>query len=229
MTNTPANLAFFQDILLQWFTNHGRKFPWRNETDPYRILIAEIMLQRTRASQVESVYVDFMKRFCDIDSVIMSKQEVISSFRSLGLPVRGQRIVDLSLILRKNYCGQVPQGKEELKILPSVGEYVAEAVRVFAFGKRGTVIDTNVVRIISRFFGLEAAGELRRNAGLMDICKMLSSCIGESEIKKLNWALLDFGALICKPCPLCDRCPLTKMCNYFKKKQGIDSVMGSGK
>lgn len=163
------------------------------------------------------MYVDFMKRFYDIEGVIMSTQDVISSFKSLGLPLRGQRIVDLSLILRDSYSGRVPQCKEELMLLPSVGEYVAEAVRVFAFGKRGTVIDTNVVRVISRYFGLEAAGELRRNPKLRDICNMLSSCIDEPEIKNFNWALLDFGAVICKPRPLCNQCPLSKKCIYFKR------------
>jgi A/G-specific adenine glycosylase len=158
-----------------------------------------------------------MKRFRDIHTVLKSKDDVITSFKSLGLPVRGQRIVDLSIILREKHSGRVPQSKEDLLVLPSIGEYIAEAVRVFAFGIRGTVIDTNVVRIVSRFFGLEATGELRRNSGLKDICDMVSSRIDASEIKNLNWALLDFGAAICKPRPLCNRCPLYKKCIYFKR------------
>jgi len=215
---SPGKISFFTDTLLRWFYRNGRKFPWRRESDPFRILIAEIMLQRTKAHQVAPVYIEFIKRFPTIKSLRCAKRNEINMFiLRLGLHWRTKMIAKMVQEINSKYDGLIPSERQELLTIPGVGDYISDAVTVFGFGGRRTVIDSNVIRLVSRFFGVPIQGEVRRNKDFVRFCQTLVNKLPSNRIKDFNWALIDLPALICIRNPRCQICPLSSKCNYFAK------------
>jgi A/G-specific adenine glycosylase len=186
------------------------------EKDPYKILISEVMLQRTRADQVLPVYQDFIQRFPDIRTLCSADSDEISKFISrLGLFWRTKLIVKMAEFLSKNYNDKIPSDRLQLLAIPGVGEYVADALLVFAFSKKRTVIDSNVVRVVSRYFGIPLQSEMRRKATFIRFCQSLADDLHSDKIREFNWGLLDHSATVCMPRPRCQKCPLAKRCNYY--------------
>lgn len=203
-------------LLIKWYRNNGRKYPWRKDRTPYRILIAEIMLQRTKADQVAPVYLSFLNEFPDPERLgKASKEEIAKYFLKLGL-IRRARLVELlgkELLARFN--GKIPRNRKELLSLPSVGEYMADALLCFAFDEDVAVVDSNVCRIIGRVFNLKARGEARRDPQFRQAVNKL---LPRSKAKEFNWGIIDLGALVCTPQnPSCDLCPLEPWCIYAKQ------------
>lgn len=212
-----SKIVFFNRRLLKWFARKGRKYPWREISNPFNILIAELMLQRTKADQVLPVYLDFMKKFPDPDSMMHAVADDLKSIHSLGLVRRSKVIVEMSKYLREGHGSLIPSSRDELLKIPGVGDYTADAMVVFAFNHRRTVVDSNVVRLVSRFFGIgNKKGEMRRNIAFVNFCQLLNDNVDDQNIKEFNWALIDFPAVICKTIPLCKICPLSSKCSYFK-------------
>ena len=209
---------FFQKKILKWFQTNARAFEWRKETDPYRILIAEIMLQRTRAEQVSPVYSEFIKEFQDLASITATdKKKVAKYFKKLGLFWRCNSVMTMAKYILEKYNGIIPVSRIKLLKIPSIGEYISNAILVFAFNQRITVVDSNVVRLVSRFFEFNnVRGETRRNKLFNEFCQKLVMDLEPSEIKNFNWGLIDFAHAICKPIPECSKCPLSGECMYFK-------------
>jgi A/G-specific adenine glycosylase len=222
MTEDSSNqkqTIFFQNTILDWFKENGRKYPWRIEKDPYKILIAEIMLQRTRVGQVLPVYKEFIKKFPDVQSVADSEEKDISFFISkLGLFWRSKLIKETAKNIIHEYKGKVPADRKELLKIPGIGDYIADAMISFAFNGKRIVIDSNVIRLVTRFFGIESTGEMRRNKKFIDFCQNLSNTLDSKNIHNFNWALIDHSAAICKPTPVCKKCPLSENCDYFKER-----------
>jgi A/G-specific adenine glycosylase len=206
------------DLLLEWFRRHGRDYPWRKEMDPYRVLIAEIMLQRTKADQVMPVYQLFLRKFPDPRALADANSEEIEGvFAMLGLKWRARKVRELARVLTSQYNGRVPCSREELLSLPGVGEYVADAVLCFAYGMEVAVIDANVCRVIGRVFGVKPRGEARRDSRFRQIARRL---VPPKEARKFNWAILDFAAIICTPQnPKCDQCPLQGLCSFYRAER----------
>lgn len=217
MSENRRNL--FVSRLLEWFKNHGRNYPWRRDTDPYRVLVAEIMLQRTKADQVLPVYRSFLKRFPGPESIVNAAPgEVERFFSMLGLRWRAERVRKLAKTLVLKYGGHIPKSRGELLSLPGVGEYVADAVLCFAYGKSVAVVDANVCRVIRRVFGLKARGEARRDPGFRRLADWL---LPRDRAKEFNWAMIDFASMVCTPRkPKCDRCPLSNICMHASKSGG---------
>jgi A/G-specific adenine glycosylase len=213
------SIIFFQKSLLKWYKKNGRRYPWREEADPFRILIAEMMLQRTRADQVVPVYITFVRRFPDVKSVYYAITEDISStFLELGLFWRLSLLRQMAGHILIRYQGNVPNRKEELVTIPGIGEYISDAIMVFAFNKRRTIIDSNVVRLVTRYFGIPLKGEMRRNKIFREFCQKLTSGLKSQVVKSFNWSLLDHSAIVCKPVPLCKNCPLSLKCQYYRMR-----------
>ena len=221
-----SKIKFFTQKLLEWFNCNARDFSWRRESDPYKILLAEIMLQRTKAEQVYPVYIDFISEFNRIDLLKnVNVISIIKYIKKLGLLWRSKKLLEMSNYIIENCHGEIPQTKEELLKIPGIGNYIADALLVFAFNKRKTVIDSNVIRVTSRFFGLNLHGEVRRNRKFIEFCQTLCNNLDGSEIKNFNWGLIDFSYLICKPVPKCNTCPLAKKCNFFNNNiEKIDII-----
>ena len=203
----------FHKSLLIWGRANYQNFPWRTFTDPYKILVAEIMLHRTKAKQVVPIYLDFIKRFPEIKSINSSNQIIIYSlFYPLGLRWRSKLFVEMCQIINDKCNSNIPSDKQLLVSLPGVSEYIACAVRCFAWKFPEALIDTNTVRIIARLNNIEITDSLRRRK---DFMKLLSELIYISEPDAYNFALIDLAHLICLPKnPNCPNCPIKTICLY---------------
>lgn len=208
---------FFHSII-EWFEKNGKKYPWRNEKDSYRILIAEVMLQRTKTAQVIPVYREFIKKYPDIKSASKASEKDIQKYvGKLGLFWRSKRMKQMINYIISNHNGKIPEERKQLLKIPGVGDYIADAMTSFVFGGRRTIIDSNVVRLVSRFFGFEKKGEMRRNREFINFCQNLVSGKKHSQIRSFNWGMIDFANEICKINPRCNECQLSLQCNYFKE------------
>jgi A/G-specific adenine glycosylase len=205
------------DLLANWYKSNAREYPWRKHRTPYNILIAEIMLQRTKADQVVPVYLSFLTQFPDPRRLgLASKEEIMKYFCKLGLIHRARLLELLAKELLLRFDGKIPKKREELLSLPSIGEYVADAVLCFAFDEDIAVVDSNVCRIIGRIFDLKAEGEPRRDPQFR---KAANKLLPAGKSKEFNWAMIDLGALICTPQnPSCNICPISDLCDYYRAK-----------
>jgi len=205
-------LPGFWQALLAWGRENFRPFPWRLTNDPYRILMAEVMLHRTQARQVVRVYERFIARYPDINALgCATRADLHEILYSLGLQWRIDLIHTMTQALVQHHHGQIPRDKDALMSLPGVSEYVASAVRCFAWGFPEALIDTNTVRVAGRLFGLEVKDSSRRNRTFREL---LASLVDQGDPRAFNYALLDLADEICtkRRAPQCDRCPLALWC-----------------
>lgn len=216
MNELPAaqEIKDFRKVLIRWFNKNKRDYPWRRTEDPFRILIAEMMLQRTKADQVQPVYLNFFSNFKTPSDVARTKMKKLNSMLyPLGLRWRIKRFKEVSESIVKKFGEKVPKTRDEISRLPGVGDYVAGIVLSVAFNKKEWIVDSNVVRIFKRYFGISTSKEGRRDKHVIDIAKIYANC---SQPRKANLALLDFAALICTPRkPGHERCPLYGSCHFF--------------
>jgi len=207
---------FFVKHLLLWFDENKREFPWRvNENaNPYHILVAELMLKKTRADNASAVYTKFIDLFPTPGSVLtVSETNIETILQPLGLiKQRKKAFFSIFSIIKDRYHGKIPCHKKDLKDLPYVGDYTVNAVLCFGFNKKVPIVDVNVTRICERFFGLEAYGDPRVDTHFWEL---LERIIPNKRFKEFNLALLDFGALVCtSKKPKCEGCILYKKCIF---------------
>lgn len=200
--------------LIQNWRLYKRDFIWRHDPSPYKIMIAEFMLQRTKAEQVEPVYKKFLKRYPDINKLAKAKESDVSCFtNNLGLHRRGKNFVMAARYIVEHHSGAFPENRHELLKIPGIGDYVAGAILTVCFNKPEYVIDANIARFINRYYGLHLRGEIRRKKAIIGKAKGL---FNYSDTRNLLFALLDFAAVICTPRrPEHEQCPISKNCHYF--------------
>ena len=215
----PENLDHekFRRELLTWWAEAKREYPWRATHDPYRILVAETLLHRTRADQVVALYHRFLDRFPDIHSLAAAEpQELHDLLFSAGLRWRVDLLLKTAQEIERRFQGEIPHDRKELESLPGVGPYIAAAIRCFAFGEADAILDTNTVRIASRVFGFLMNDSSRRSPRVL---RLLESLLDRDHPAAFNLALLDLGALVCLPrAPLCDQCPVQSMCTVGRQR-----------
>lgn len=201
--------------LLAWWKKSKRNYPWRKEKNSYKVLIAELMLQRTKANQVMTVYPSFLERFPTPRTLASAQlKDVEAFFRQLGLIWRAKKVKELGDTLATNFSGRVPDTRERLLSLPGVGEYAADAVLASVYGKDVAAVDTNVCRVVGRLFGMKSRGEERRDPKFREVAQRM---VPEDKAKEFNWAMMDLAALICKPKkPKHEQCPLKKLCSCYR-------------
>lgn len=176
--------------------------------------MAELLLQRTRAEQASEIFNVFIKKFPDIDKVVKADlDEVRAILYPLGLHHRVPRFIELFKRISTNYNGVIPSKLEELVRLPGIGKYIAYAVLCFGFGKDVPVVDVNVVRVLSRFFGICSAKKRPHTDPIFWECA--SELVRLGNAIKVNEAILDFASLICLRKPRCSECPMRVMCAFF--------------
>jgi DNA (cytosine-5)-methyltransferase 1 len=207
-------IRILRDKLLKWFKSNQRTYPWRETTDPLKVLIAEMMLRRTKADQVRAVYERLLTEYPDITAMVDADGRRLRNILfSLGLKWRIPAFVQVVRETSEKYGGKVPETREELKKLPGVGDYVAGAVLSIAYGKKEWIVDSNIVRLFRRYFGIKTSKEGRRDRHVIEIARMYASC---KTPREANLAILDFSALVCKPFrPLCHTCPLREKCKFY--------------
>jgi A/G-specific adenine glycosylase len=201
-------------ILIKWGKENYQNFPWRNAEKPWHALVAEVLLQRTRAKNVVPVYLAFAAEFkhpTDLGKASLNQIEDL--IYPLGLKWRAPLIKKLGLELAAR-DGVVPDNPEELLSLPAVGPYAASAWLSFHGNRRAVIIDTNVVRLICRLVDVPMDGETRRKKWLIQTANLLTP---HRAWKEYNYAVLDFTMQICIKIPKCPICPLLKYCAFGQK------------
>lgn len=198
----------FRKDLLAWHANNARDFPWRGQVDPWHVLMAEVCLHRTRADQARPVYEALAELAPTPADMVRNARKTRAAMRSLGLKWRADNMVKIARALVKHHNGQVPEDSLELRSLPGVGDYVANAVLTFGFGRRAVIVDTNTTRIVGRVRGREDR-TLRWQLRL-DLHGLAGR---EGPDADFNYALLDLGGTVCRAgTPLCEDCPVRRHC-----------------
>ncbi|MGB8689879.1 MAG: A/G-specific adenine glycosylase [Microcoleus sp.] len=210
-----AKIDWFHNQLKAWASQNLRDFPWRRTSDPYAIFIAEFLLQKTVASTAAPVYEAFISRYPTLAVLTATPIEKVAvALQPLGLHFRAERLCQSMQIILEQHDGKIPHTESELLKLPGVGLYTARSICAHAFSQPKAVLDTNVARILERFFGLQGNRVKSR-------CKLLwkaaEQVAPDKDVGKWNLTLLDFGAIVCTAkTPRCGDCPLHDCCNYIK-------------
>lgn len=203
----------FVQLILKWGEKNKRSFPWRKNRTPYKVLLAEILLQRTPANRVSAFFPGFVKRFPKPQSIVSTSIDDMEKFlQPMGLKKRAEWLVRLMKEICKKYNYKIPHQESELTQLPGVGRYTARAVLSFGFGKDMAIVDVNVARVLSRVFGLSKRKKRPNADG--ELWAFASKFIPEGSGPKYNETLLDFAALVCRKNPLCNNCPINEVCEY---------------
>ncbi len=203
--------------LLAWHAENKRTFSWRQTKNPFHILISEIMLQKTDVKKVSEVYDKFIEKYPTPEALAVAElAELRKELALLGIHQRAERLKKTAEKIINEYGGEVPSEKDELLKLPGVGEYISNAVLCFAFGKDVPIVDTNVIRLFERVFGVKSSKSRPRTD--RKIWKFAAQLIPKGKCREYNQALLDFAASLCtSKNPLSDICPENKICSYAKE------------
>lgn len=211
-------LSSFRKLLLEWGDKNFRSFPWRLTRDPYKILVAEVMLHRTQVIQVVPVFQSFIQHYPTLLEFVQARQQELRNVLTpLGLQWRIDLIYAMGQQLSKQFSMQIPQEKIDLLSLPGVSDYIASAVRCFAWNLPEPLIDTNTTRIIGRVFGLETKDSSRRNSKFRSLTAAMLDPINP---RSYNYAMLDLAHLIClkKQDPICHDCPVLSFCCFGQSR-----------
>lgn len=220
----------FRKRLLSWYDAHARALPWRNDRNPYRVWISEIMLQQTRVAAVLDHYHEFLLRFPSVQKLAAARGEsVLAAWSGLGYYRRARMMHATAKRIVREYGGNFPATAEELGELPGIGRYTAAAIASIAFGVRVAVVDGNVERVLQRLAGRRLAGE--------EFWRAANELADAKRPGDFNQAMMELGAVICTPrSPGCGTCPVRALCvtrgelpilnmPAQKKKQKIHYVM----
>ena len=225
----------YRGRLLNWFRGHGRDFPWRRNRDPYRVLVAELLLQRTQAAQVRPVYEELVRCYPNAAAMCRARRSTLE--RLLAPLGRRNRLTDFRAAFKhicKHHEGAIPATRAELLRVPGIGDYIANAVLELAYGKRAPLLDPNVYRVLNRAFRVSAKGlRPRCDPG---VWQMLEGLLPPRAHRRFGLALIDLGATVCVARdPHCGKCPLRADCAFFQKrrktgdqKRFIDVFSGAG-
>lgn len=194
--------------LFGWYRVNCREFPWRGTSDPYAVLVGEVLLQRTRGENAVPVYARFLDRFPDIASLSTADVgEIAAVIRPLGLVKRAEMLSLLGKALAE--AGGVPRRPDVLIAFPGVGRYAAYSVQVYARRRNLPVVDWVVARVLQRYFGLPDGSRPNADEPLWELAAQLANL---GRARDLWFATFDLAAAVCRPRPLCEKCPLRTTC-----------------
>lgn len=213
-----GDIADLQQEVLGWMSTRLRQLPWRDTRDPWAVLVSEVMLQQTGVRRVLPKWEAFMDAFPDPSACAAAELgDVLRLWQGLGYPRRARNLHLAAGVIVSSYGGRVPADLESLLALPGVGPYTARAVLAFAHEVDAAVVDVNVARILSRVVGRRlTAREVQRHA---------DDLVPDGEAWLWNQAMMDLGALVCRPVPRCEECPVAGVCRW--RGSGPDPSVGS--
>jgi len=219
----PYQKKFTRSLLLWNKNSNTRQMPWKGIDDPYKIWLSEIMLQQTRVQQGTAYYNRFIEKFPTVDKLALAADdEVFKMWEGLGYYSRCKNLMATAKTIAFEYEGVFPGKYEDILKLKGIGPYTAAAIASFAFKLPFAVVDGNVTRVISRYFGIEKP--IDTNDGKKYFAEMAQALLHKEEPALYNQAIMDFGATICKPQqPLCEICDLQTNCIAFKK--GLTKIL----
>jgi DNA (cytosine-5)-methyltransferase 1 len=221
------NIKYFRKVLLEWFDSNKRDFPWRkNEITNYELILSEILLQRTKAETVSKYYDTFFKKYPDWDKLINANfQDLEQILKPLGLyRHRANRLVKI-IQEYKDKNGILPQNKNELQESNLSTLYISNAYELFILNHRAALLDVNMSRVLSRFFSPKDFKDVRNDKIIQELAH---NVINVKSCKELNWAILDYAALVCKSSKQkCFECELRKNCKFFELSNNnkLDSII----
>lgn len=218
MKKTGKNKAAseFPTLLLKWNREQNRReMPWKGEKDPYRIWLSEIILQQTRVEQGLAYYQRFIQHFPNIKALATADDTLVFKlWEGLGYYSRCRNLLITARYIASERNGIFPETYEEIKALKGIGPYTAAAISSFAFNLPHAVVDGNVFRVLSRLFGIDTP--IDSTEGKKIFTHLANELIDKSQPGLYNQAIMDFGAIVCKPAlPLCPTCIFNKHCSAF--------------
>ncbi len=219
-----ADPGAFAARLIAWQRRHGRHdLPWQGTRDPYRIWVAEIMLQQTQVSSAIPYYERFLARFPDVAELAAAQEdEVLKYWSGLGYYARARNLHAAARVLMTRHGGSFPRRPEEIAALPGIGRSTAAAIAAFAFGTRAAILDGNVKRVLARAFGVEGfPGDKRVENRLWALAESL---LPARDIEAYTQGLMDLGATLCtRARARCEACPLEQTC-IARQRGLVDSL-----
>jgi A/G-specific adenine glycosylase len=210
-------IEFFKVKMLNWFGDNSRQFVWREKgLSDYQYIIAEILLQRTRAETVSRFYTSFVARFPSWGHLVSTELGEIEEFlRPIGLyRQKAKRLQNLAkeMVLRK---GILPQTRSELETIPFMGQYISNAIELVIFKRPYPLLDVNMARVLERVFEPRKLADIRHDPYLQELAFEI---VQHRASLSVNWAILDFAALICVARrPKCELCFLKQICNFYQR------------
>jgi A/G-specific adenine glycosylase len=219
MQKMHSKKGLFADLLLKWWRKNKRDFPWRHTKDPYSVLVAEMLLRKTTAQQVERLYSSFLAMYPNPKMLAEAdKKNLEILLRPLGMErKRAELFKKFGLAVEEKHNGKIPSELCGLLKLPGVGMYAANAVLSFSYSKDVPLLDTNFIRVVQRVFGVKSQKPRPREDKKM--WSFAQSLIPPGNSRNFNLAVLDFAALMCKARkPKCESCPIKVVCSYYKNR-----------
>jgi A/G-specific adenine glycosylase len=206
-----GDVRAFRKDLTRWGKANRRSFPWRETDDPFRILVAEVLLQRSRGKTVAKVYEQLFDRWPDAASLARARVDTIEKvIRPVGLNKRAGSLKEMAAVVRG--LVEVPSTLDGLLALPGVGPYAAGATLAVAFGKRAPVVDGVTARVYRRYFGLDPTTPASSDP---ELWRVVAEASPARNNKEWNWAVLDLASSVCLPkVPRCHECPLAAHCAW---------------
>jgi A/G-specific adenine glycosylase len=207
----------FQQTFLAWYEQEKRLLPWRENRDPYRIWISEIMLQQTQVDTVIHYFNRFMEKFPTLEKLAEAEDEVLlKSWEGLGYYSRARNLKVAANQIMEEYNGIFPQEVEKIQSLKGIGPYTSGAIASIAFDLLEPAIDGNVMRVMSRLFEISLDISIANSRKTFD--EVVRKLISPTFPGEFNQAIMDLGATVCTPVnPLCERCPISSFCQSYEK------------
>ena len=209
----------FAPKILNWYREHQRDLPWRQTRDPYRVWLSEIILQQTRVVQGMPYYLSFVETFPTVyDLAEAPEEQVLKLWQGLGYYSRARNLHTTAKMVVTEFDGQFPHTYEELKTLKGVGDYTASAIASLCFDVPEPVVDGNVYRVLSRYFGVDLP--INSTEGITYFKELAREVMDAENIRDYNQGIMEFGAIQCAPKkPYCLLCPLQESCVALKENK----------
>jgi A/G-specific adenine glycosylase len=216
-SGSPRPGAGFADPLLAWFEAERRPLPWRVDRDPYRVWVAEILLQQTRIGQATPYYLRFLERFPTVERLAAAPLEaVLKAWEGAGYYARARRLWEAARVVVGERAGRFPTTADGWRELPGVGPYTAAAVASLAFGASEVALDTNALRVAARWWG--EPDDPRRPGVRRRLEARLRAELPDGRAGPFNEAVMELGELLCRPrAPACGRCPVADRCEARRR------------
>jgi len=209
----------FSQKLISWYSEHKRELPWRNTKDPYKIWLSEVILQQTRVAQGLPYYENFINTFPTVfDLAKADEQQVLKIWQGLGYYSRARNLHHTAQYVSEKCNGEFPKTYNELIKLKGVGSYTAAAIASFSYEEPVAVVDGNVFRVLSRYFGVET--DISSSQAKKEFQQLANEVLDKNQPSVFNQAIMEFGALQCVPkSPNCEICTFNTSCFALQKNK----------
>lgn len=213
---SEKKITDFRSHFLSWYDLEKRTLPWRENNDPYRIWVSEIMLQQTRVDTVIPYYLNFMKLFPTIADLAAAEEDtLLKAWEGLGYYSRVRNLQKAAIQIMNEFSGEMPTKPEDIATLKGIGPYTTGAISSMAFQLPVPAVDGNVMRVVSRLF--EISEDIAKPASRRTFEAIMNQIIDPYKPGDFNQAMMDLGSSTCTPTtPTCNLCPINEFCQAFE-------------